>query len=167
MFPCLPNFLFYAESPSAREYVYVILYYLLYAWTSIGLSASLILTGRKWPFLGVCALFLTIVIGNVVALEMFEATKLMEVARALVFWSLSLSCVGGTIWAFIAASKRKYIHKVMPWCALLLFFAFLGHQGSWVLLHKPSVLVSHAAQLSLIVLPLAAAPLAIAWNRHR
>jgi len=46
-----------AESPSGKEVVYVLVGYSLYLWTSIGLAGSLILTGRTWPFLCVCALF--------------------------------------------------------------------------------------------------------------
>jgi len=156
-----------ASSTSGKDIAYVLISYSLYLWTSTGLSSSLILTGRKWPFLCVCALFMSFIIANVVIPQVL-GSKVTEFINTMFPWLFSMSCVGGTICAFVAARKREYIHRVMPWCALVLFCVFLLHQCSWEqLMKQPSMFVSVGGQLSLIFLPLAAAPLAIAWNRHR
>ena len=153
-------------APSGKEVASSLIGYSLYLWTSIGLAGSLILTGRKWPFLCVCALFLYFIFGIAIT-NVLGSTKLTQVLRILFLWLLSTGCLGGTIYAFIAARRRKYIHRMIPWCALLLFCIFLWHLGSWELLKDPSRHIATMAQVSLIFLPLAAAPLAIAWNRHR
>jgi len=87
--------------------------------------------------------------------------------KILLLLLLGVSCLGGTIYAFIAARKKNYIHRVIPWCALLLFCIFLWHLGGWQLMKNPLRHIATMAPVSLIFLPLAAAPLAIAWNRHR
>lgn len=165
------NFRAVKNSPG-KEVAYLVFNYSLYLWTSMGLTGSLILTGRRWPFLCVCGLFA--VMAHVYFLPLaLGLTRAAQIIETLLLSVWGVSCVGGTIYAFIAARKRKCIHKMVPWCALLicclllLFCVCLWHHVAWELLQKPLMLMSILALLSLIFLPLAAAPLAIAWNRHR
>jgi hypothetical protein len=79
----------------------------------------------------------------------------------------------GTVWAFVAARRRLFIAMPTVWAAM----------GAWIALCVLLVLIlspHHGVPpfplpffalmlglLALVVFPLAAAPLALAWNRHR
>jgi hypothetical protein len=79
----------------------------------------------------------------------------------------------GTVWAFVAARRHSLIGSPTIWAAsgvwgvlcvlLVLFWSQHRHE------HMASLpTVAHAiGLLALVVFPFAAAPLALAWNRHR
>ena len=80
----------------------------------------------------------------------------------------------GTVWAFVAARRRSLIGSPTVWaamvlwgalCALAMLFWSQHRNEHWI---SPSpVFVYLIGLLALVVFPLAAAPLALVWNRNR
>jgi hypothetical protein len=85
-------------------------------------------------------------------------------------WIIGACCLLGTAWAFTAARRRHLIDSARlclgPGLWLLLCLSV-----GWVWLSRDepglSTIVLVMGLLALAVAPLATAPLALAWNRHR
>jgi len=146
---------------------------LLGAWLTLTFVATIGQTGRSIffviLFIGVPAL--------TVAVTLFSHWGLTPVARTTLDAGIA-TLVGviyllGTIWAFAAARRRSVISSATVWAAT----------GAWVALcvllvlfwsqHRNEIpaslpfIVHVIGLLALVVFPLAAAPLALAWNRNR
>ncbi len=140
---------------------------------AMGLGASMTLMGRPWLlwafFAAICS------VGPAfVALDTLHAINLLPFSVAPLFsslpWTIGICCLLGTAWAFFTA-RRRYL---IAWRKLCLGL------GLWLLLccsvrltwlprddPGPSTIVLAMGLLALPVAPLATAPLALAWNRHR
>jgi hypothetical protein len=143
---------------------------LLGAWIVAGLVASIGLTGRSRLFLKLfCGGFVLFI-----ALSMFSKHALSR--QAQMQFGLGLLAVCGlalmlaTAWAFVAARRGSLVGLPTVYVAFSVWAAL----DMLVVLERVlrptvpvAVLVFVVGLLALVVSPLAAAPLAIAWNRNR
>ena len=144
------------------------------AWGSMGLGATMTLMGRPRLLLGFW-LALCFILPAFVALEMVHTFNLISpsifpAVLKSIPWIIGACCLLGTAWAFIAARRRCLI----GWAKLCLgpglwFLLCLSVGWAWLAADKPglSTIVLVMGLLALAVAPLATAPLALAWNRHR
>lgn len=142
---------------------------LLGCWTMHALFAFVGLTGRSTAMAqAVCVLF-AVSIG----LALFSKFALPMNARPTFHRGIALvvgaSIALGTVWAFVAARRRALVGSLSVaagagvWMVLcgLIVFDWVLHARPWL----PSMLAACTA--ALVVAPLAAAPLALTWNRNR
>ncbi len=143
---------------------------LIASWILLGNLTAVILTGRPQGFV---KLVLLVIVGNI-ALQLAAKYTLSPATRhqvAVAFAiAFGLACLLGTLAAFVAARRRGLIDAPTAWASLGAWAAIVGltilalpptpalHESSYVAL---------VGLLALAVAPLAAAPLALAWNRHR
>jgi hypothetical protein len=143
---------------------------ILGSWIAAGAMIGVGLTGRgqlgAQVFCAVIAAFIAILLGSKFALppDVFE-----QVMRGLGLCA-GVACVVGALAAFVAARRRRLIDAATAWAALAAW-ATLVITG--VLMLKPMSRIPLAGyallvgMLALTVMPLAVAPLALTWNRHR
>ena len=142
--------------------------YSLAAWSVIGLTGSMILNGRRsvaivvfaalflWPILPALADNLGASSSTVVAIAVLEALCYILVA------------IVGTIAAFGYAVHKRLITSSLGIAALLIYPALI--LVNWKVLYAPRPLVEILGLMAILMLPvapLATAPLALDWNRHR
>ena len=144
----------------------------------MGLGASLTFMGRPrllWGFL----LTIYIVFPIFSLLYQFNIMPLGVVSTFLrsAPWVLGIAFPLGTIAAFAAAHRRGLVSVRTLWfasglwltlCAIVGFY-FLYTDFAWLskITAKPSFIILGVGMLTLPSAPLATAPLALAWNRHR
>ena len=128
----------------------------------IGLSGR----GIRMVFLGVTGL-VSYGIGMILIKEVFSAEVQNQVFEISLFLG-SITIVGATLWAFMKAQRRQVLtHKAqyasgVLWIAIVILGIAIRPKDLPVVAY-PMILAFSA----LVILPLAATPLAIAWNRHR
>jgi hypothetical protein len=143
---------------------------LVAAWITMGIMACVCLTGRARLIFSAFFVPYALAIG----LALFSNWALSHEAQVQFLHALAV--VGGalfmlgTAWAFVAALRRSLIDRPTlsvatgVWAAFSLLVAIEWQRRAaapvWVL-----ILV--AGILALAVAPVAAAPLALAWNRNR
>jgi len=142
-------------------------------WGAMGLGASMTLVGRPWLlwgfWLAICS------IGPVLlVLDTLHALNLIPFSVAPLFsslpWTIGICCLLGTAWAFSAARRRYLIASTTICLGLGLWLLLCCSVGlTWLPRDDlgPSTIVLVMGLLALPVAPLATAPLALAWNRHR
>lgn len=143
---------------------------LLGLWTTVTFVMTLGLTGRPTLILSLLiagfASFIAILIISKYALSPDGQTMLVNGLR----FTFGMACVVGTTAAYIAALRRALIGAATAglagalWCALCMLVIVERVIGPARLLHDYVLVVG---LLALVVAPLGAAPLAIAWNRQR
>jgi hypothetical protein len=141
----------------------------LASWTTMSLIAALFATGRRWFFF---AVFST-TFGLVLLFAMIKGCVSPSVFDSLTTGWLVLSAgayVCGTAWAFIVAARQRLISPwtvvwtVGAWIVLVLLTAY-AWQATFA---SGPIWITHSlGLLALSILPFAAMPLAIRWNRHR
>jgi hypothetical protein len=146
---------------------------LLAAWTVMSLVATVFLTGRNWLVITffttlMCWPYLPLLCVLLGSIGLFKVLALSSLVVA------GLGSLGGAVWAFAAARQKRFISlwtlslagaAWMALCAIFLIAVPEARAGR----DMPSMLACAAVLglLTLPVAPLAAAPLALAWNRHR
>ena len=163
-----------ADAPFPMVWLVVPLGSLALACALMALGASLSLTGRL-RFMGA-------VIGgfyvSIFAFFVFRAfadrlgvrpgiVEAIPNGAAFVFGP---ACLIGTVCAYVAARRQGHISRRLFWMALALWLLLAAGAGSaWGSVElRPAVwLVLAPGLVALPFAPLAAAPLAVAWNRHR
>ena len=130
--------------------------------TNIGLSGR----ATQIVFLGVSGL-VSYGIGMIFVKEVFSGEVQNQVFEISLFLG-SITIVGATILAFVKAHRRRFLtHKVQ--CAAGVFWIVISVLGIAIrptglpIVAYPMILAFSAV----VILPVAATPLAIAWNRHR
>jgi hypothetical protein len=145
---------------------------LLASWTVVGIGATIGLAGRGALFFKSLCVGLLAILAYVL-LEKFALS--WQVSRrldelAVILWGTALFAFAG--WAFTTARRRGLISSSTIWASatvwLLLVCAviYLAPSGELDRFRMESYWAL-IGTFSLVVLPLAAAPLAVAWNRHR
>jgi hypothetical protein len=145
---------------------------LVSAWLGVSLLATVGQAGRPTLFMilffGSMTLLLAWLVLRNYILPSDEQTRSLFQNVLLVVSSLVFSL--GTTWAFVAARRRslvplRYVYAAAGiWSALALLVvahAVMRNAAPF------AVYLFVAGLMSLAVAPLAAAPLALAWNRHR
>ncbi len=139
-------------------------------WTVTAVLASIGLTGRPVLFAQICCATLALYLAGV----FFSVFVLTEKGRDQFFTGVAfIICfvlLSVTAWLFITALRRQFIR--LPSAAACAFI--------WIVLSSLSVLIGMqlpggelvnyftlVALASLVVAPIAAAPLAVSWNRTR
>ena len=149
--------------------------YFLLTWASLGLTGSVILTGRR-VVAGVCfaLIFLLPVIPNIA--QAMNAPEVVVKSLAMIeAWLGILFIIVGTSLAYIYAIRKRYIPPSLSIGACLLLIAwvfftrYLICQGITDSNPIEGLIFSlHVIAVGLLpIAPLAIAPLALAWNRHR
>ncbi|MEI8017818.1 MAG: hypothetical protein WCH39_06420 [Schlesneria sp.] len=139
-------------------------------WTVITVLASIGLTGRPVLFAKICCAMLALYMASL----FFSVFVLTEKGRDEFFTGVALIIsavlLSGTAWLFITALRRQLIQ--LPSAAACAFI--------WIVLSSLCVLIGSqypggellnyftlVALVALVVAPIAAAPLAVSWNRTR
>ncbi len=140
---------------------------LVTAWSLLALSATVMLAGRAWLAIGVWLgiWLIPAALGIIVA---GLPAPLAEIVTSLIWLTLIAGFFGGSLTAFGTALYRKLINM---WTALgcavvygAMIFIFARSPGPQT---DVLFLCLMCGLLTLPVLPVAAAPLALAWNRYR
>ena len=147
---------------------------IIIGWGLMGLGASLTFTGRPWVVWGFW-LVICSVGPAFMALDTLHTLNLIPFGIAPAIWSGAPWIIGtgfllGTAWAFFAARRRYLIASRTLCLGLGLWLILCISVGlMWLSRAEPglSTIVLVMGLLSLSVAPLATAPLALAWNRHR
>ncbi|MFC1762720.1 hypothetical protein ACFL6U_11670 [Planctomycetota bacterium] len=140
-------------------------------WTAFTLSATLLLTGRGWFLITMGILLWGLPIAWSLPGDLgLVSSNIATGMRHAQTWIIGLGCLGLTVAAHALVRKKSRIHRLVPWLGLGLWIALFSFSvyGD-IVTSKSSLthLTCVAGLLALPVLPLAAAPLALAWNRHR
>ena len=138
---------------------------LLVAWTIMALSASVMLTGRLWvPISFIAAPYgLKYLMTALQLMLPLDYQPLVVSAHAA---ALGVTFLLGTGWLFFKAWRRRLIGPFAPWIACGIWLALAAICAPFSA-PGPAAIVFYLGRLALPVCPIAAAPLAIAWNRHR
>ncbi len=144
------------------------------AWGLVGLGASITFAGRPWLVLGfwlvVCSVWPALMaLRTLQWLNLIRAGTMSKMFGALP-WIIGTLCLLGTASAFITARRRNLIGArklcLGPalWIILCISVGLL-----WLPRDEPglSTIALLIGVLALPAAPLATAPLALAWNRHR
>jgi hypothetical protein len=143
---------------------------LLGAWTVLAVGVSIGLAGRTYLFVkvlcGVMFAYIGLILFARYALS-YEAQ--LQFGRGATI-AVGVAFLIGTLWAFAAARRRSLIGWTTSYVAASLWTVCTALVVlAWV--YNPPAPLSVALLLigaaALSVAPLAAAPLALAWNRHR
>jgi hypothetical protein len=143
------------------------------AWGAMGLGASMTLMGRPWLLWGIWLAICSF--GPVLmVLDTLHTFNLIPFSIAPLFsswpWTIGICCLLGTAWAFFAAHHRDLITSRTLCLGPAIWLMLCICVGSaWLPRDDPrlSTIVLVTGLLALAVAPLATAPLALAWNRHR
>jgi hypothetical protein len=137
-------------------------------WVAMMITTLMTLTGRFVYLLSALVAAFMLLVSADVAAQMV----LMEDSRNLLIRSLlvtaDLLIVTGTMTAFFLAHRRQLLetntlrHLLISAAGLLLVIWWLTPAGLPLLVYATLL-----ALLAMALLPFAAAPLAVAWNRHR
>ena len=143
--------------------------YFLLAWAGLGLVGSMILSGRRnLMVIVLVTLFLAPMI-PALADGAGAPSAVVVALRLAETWVFVLVTIGGTIAAFVYATVKKRVHVYLTLAALLLFIGLNLINWNLIWPNHFSILRSlvMVCALTLPLAPLALAPLALAWNRHR
>jgi hypothetical protein len=155
--------------PRAGDLLFVLPATLLSGWTTMALASAIGLAGRQWLYTWLLAGLLVLVL----LVAVFGRFGL-PVHWHVPFGNLvaSVAGIGGLALAvvlFIKAAMRGLVDRIglwlaaVCWCLSTAYFAWPG--GDWM--DPVAYYVLIAGLCALVVTPLAAAPLALAWNRTR
>jgi hypothetical protein len=142
---------------------------LLGPWTVTGIVASLGFFGR----LGAILITLTAFCGCIIAfalLNTFISSEWRATLRQVVFVGGALMVLVITPWLFATAKRRRFItSSVVSASAAFWVIAVAFVMSFWpaVLPFTFTAIMLSLAAMALVVIPLAAAPLALSANRHR
>lgn len=147
---------------------------LLVGWTALGLGASLGLTGRFWLFglfgvLWYAGMIIFGIAGYLGATDRIPA-RLVELFWAALPWAIGIVFLSTTVWAFVAARRRALVSRrilVLAPAAWLLLCYIWGVTQFSTESASASRVAAFLGLLALPLAPLATAPLALYWNRHR
>ena len=139
------------------------------AWTLVGLWLMLGLAGHSkimlWMF--VAGAFAA---GVMILVSKFALTAdARHVFGQVIFGGLGAATIAGTAWAYLVAVKRSLVDGLTAFAAAAAWAAGCAVGLMRLPWPEPPVLayLLGAGWLALAAAPLAVAPLAVAWNRHR
>lgn len=158
---------FVPEMPSIVETLPLLLLPLT-SWTIAALVATVVSTGRLWLFFTALVTIFTLGLG----LSMLQGIISPQLFEWIILGGAMLSgtlYILVSLWAFVAAYQRRHISSrdillgTVFWIVTTLVVVL-----AWPLPQSQLVWLWHCLGcLALSVLPIAAMPLAVHWNRHR
>ncbi len=138
------------------------------SWIILGTMISASLTGRAkgivQVLLSAMGVFIAVSLGSKWMLSSAAQEQLNQVVAVL----MGVGCIVITTAAFSAAVRRGFIELTTAWGSLIAWIMLTI--GASLLIGRDITLPAYAftfGVLALAVIPFAAAPLALAWNRHR
>jgi hypothetical protein len=147
---------------------------IIVVWGAIGLGASMTLMGRPWLlwgfWLAICSIGPVFVVVDMLHAFNVIPFNIVPTLWSSLPWTIGIGCLLGTVLAFLSALRRCFVTWRAPCLGLGLWLILCISIGSaWLPFDEPktSTIVLVAGLLALSVAPLATAPLALAWNRHR
>ncbi|HVX10292.1 MAG TPA: hypothetical protein VHC22_03885, partial [Pirellulales bacterium] len=143
---------------------------LIAAWTVMGLLTSLGLAGRsQWVMVLLCGLP-ALYIGLALFSKFALSRSGQELFVQCVASATAVAAMLATTWMFVAARRRRLIEWITIYVAASLWVALaalMGIADVWHVWQRPVLYVALVGIGALALAPLAAAPLALAWNRSR
>jgi hypothetical protein len=143
---------------------------ILLAWIFLGNGISLCLTGRKQFIISVYLSFVVSILCMLLIFDPYPRSTYAYFVRDDGFKLLGTACLLGTLYVYFYAIKLKYLRQrhIMKSAVLGIVLFIIPY----ALLHLPVINEYHLLYISmglssLAIFPMAAAPLALAWNRHR
>jgi hypothetical protein len=144
------------------------------AWGIMGLGASMTFMGRPrllWGFwLVICSVGPVVLVLDTLHTFNLIPFGIVPALWMIAPWAVGTGCVLGTAWAFFAARRRYLVASRTLCLGLGLWLILCISVGFMWLTRSDPELSSIALAMGLLALPvapLATAPLALAWNRHR
>ncbi len=149
---------------------------LLAAWTLVGLGASLTLA-RRWLMATILYAGLTsffaywLLVTYAVARDLRDVRDLRDQLDTGLTWVFGIGCVLATACAFGVARRLRLISTTTLGIALAIWLLLSGGFIATAILPRgpgtPLVIVLFLGLFSLPIAPVATAPIALWWNRHR
>lgn len=146
----------------------------LVAWIVCALTLSIVLTGRPQFFLPVICGSFAAGITWMVLLKWVIPAEVSDTLNLGMLHLVAIALFFGTIALYVVARKKLLIGPRLPWIALCVWMALAAtlpfiRQLAWHPQNHsfPVVVVPLLGLFACAVAPLAAAPLALSWNRHR
>jgi hypothetical protein len=140
------------------------------SWIIQGTMISVSLTGRSKGIVQIALSLIMIYIGTTLTAKFFFSPVMQRQVNYAFAAIAGVACLVVTPAVFIAARRRGLIEPPTAWAALA-SWALLIIAAALVLRHNaapPAIAYTLTfGVLSLAVIPFAAAPLALSWNRHR
>jgi len=147
---------------------------LLGAWTAAAIPACASLTGRAEVCFGLIMGVCVLLVGEGLFVRLFVPENYRMKAEYVLAYSDALLCVALAIGLYVKALRRGLLGPLPVFIAAVIWASLVAVGGSALLasfveLQKASslFLVLLACGSALSLLPIAAAPLAVSWNRHR
>jgi hypothetical protein len=134
-------------------------------WTVTGLAASLALTGRRKLVVAVFVTLVVLFVATLVLLNFVLPEETRDAAAMGLLGTIAAATTAGTVLALVVAARRGLIGRAAIVCGAVSWA--VAAVGLAALVEPWGGRVIVAGVTSLIALPLASIPLAIAWNRHR
>jgi hypothetical protein len=132
--------------------------------------AAIALTGRSRPFVEIFIAGIVLFIGgNVAANYALSFDQQQSLGRGITIL-LGLTTLLGTAWLFVLSRRRAMVAASSAWTCLavwVLLAAGIGTAKAFEPQMPIAACLLMAGLAGLVVAPIAAAPLAIAWNRTR
>jgi hypothetical protein len=139
-------------------------------WIVAGIFMSLGLMGRPKIIVLLACIVPGVVIVTTIIAKFFLTPEAQTVLSQAVAFMGTAALVIVAIWVFIKANQRGLIQPRTLWTAAAVWaVTTLGLALAWPLEAKPYLLGYSlvAALVALTIVPIAAVPLALSWNRHR
>jgi hypothetical protein len=156
----------YEELP---EIILVPLSVLAASWILPAVLVPVGLTGRRWLLLLVVSVPSAVLLVYAF-LHVLASQRLQDVVEEAMTNTLLVAMIAGPALAFHVAAKAGKCLIRVPWAALL-WLGLWGLPASWFASRPDGVDWQFVALLAglaaLVISPLATAPLAVSWNRHR
>lgn len=137
----------------------------LSAWGVSGTLGSLCMTGNNRMMAAVIFALVTSAVLGTFVIRFLVPVGVRETVALTVCMLVSLAAVGSSIWLFRRAVLRELISTETALIAVGIWLAEVAFLFA-VLPFSPTWKVMFCGVASLTVMPLASAPLAVAWNRH-
>ena len=143
---------------------------ILLSWVCVGLGLSLSSTGRKKLIIGILVCMIIFILGGLLIYDLFPIFILVNFIKEVGLEIFGFFSLLGVLVVYYYADK---IHQIgnrdvtKSWALGILLFII-----TLVLCYSPGLRISSLVYFSLglcslAILPFAAAPLALSWNRHR
>lgn len=139
-------------------------------WAVMTVLASIGLTGRPVLFAQICCAVFALYLAGVCLSVFFLPEKVREQLSLAIAYLIPMVILGVTAWLFVTALNRHLIHWssavacAVVWITLSSLFVLIGMQYPHGRFVGYLILTGLSA---LVVAPVAAAPLAVSWNRTR
>lgn len=138
----------------------------LSTWTAAGLTASLTWTGRDWLVGLVVTIVFSLMLFVPFTLHTFIPPESRDAAQHAVLHAAGILTAVLTLAAFHAAIRKRLINGRSAWFAVVAWT--IESAVLWCFLPVAAIYrLAWTGVLACTVAPIATAPLALAWNRHR